>query len=390
MDTSPASAAPLLGAAPATSPATVAAGGAPRAGKHPHPLWLLWQQLRIEWRLYLRDRGAMFWTFLFPLLMLFGMGMIFRSGGGPAMSLVRVAPAQESARDAAFLRALNEAHLKVITLDAAAAEARWRKGETAAQLESTGDGYRLRLNSYLIAQGSAAAAAASQAFLVAQARLRGSPEPERIPMVMESPGHAHANSYAAFLVPGLIGLNLLTMGLFAVGMVSVSYREKGKYRRLAVTPLPKWVFLLGQIAQRVTVVVLQTALLLLAAWLGFGIRNEGSYLLFGALVVAGTATFIAMGFALSSLASTVETYGAIANLAFFPMMIFSGVYFRLDNAPKWMQSALMVLPLSPYLRALRAVFNDGATLAGHGLGLAILGVWALAAFAVAVKRFRWV
>src|SRR6185503_7900563 len=103
------------------------------------------------------------------------------------------------------------AHLKVTTLDAKAAEARWRKGDTSAQLESAGDGYRLRLNSYLIAQGQMAAAAASQAFLVAQARLRGSPEPERIPIVVESPGHAHANSYAAFLVPGLIGLNLLTM-----------------------------------------------------------------------------------------------------------------------------------------------------------------------------------
>jgi ABC-2 type transport system permease protein len=358
--------------------------------KHPNPFALLRQQFRIEWRLYLRDRGAMFWTFLFPLLMLFGMGMIFRSGGAPSVTLVRVAPAQETARDAAFVRALNEAHLKVLTLDAKAAEARWRKGDTSAQLESVGDGYRLRLNSYLVAQGNLAAQAASQAFLVAQARLAGSPEPERIPMVMESPGHARSNTYAAFLVPGLIGLNLLTMGLFAVGMVTVSYREKGKFRRLAVTPLPKWVFLMGQILQRATVVVLQTAVLLLAAWLGFGIANQGSYLVFAALVVFGTATFIAMGFALSSLASTVETYGAIANLAFFPMMIFSGVYFRLDNAPKWMQNALIVLPLSPYLRALRAVFNDGATLAGHGPGLAVLGVWALASFAVAVKRFRWV
>jgi ABC-2 type transport system permease protein len=358
--------------------------------KHPNPFALLQQQFRIEWRLYLRDRGAMFWTFLFPLLMLFGMGMIFRSGGPPSLTLVRVAPAQESARDAAFVRALNESHLKVVTLDAAAAEARWRKGDTSAQLESVGEGYRLRLNSYLVAQGQMAAQAASQAFLVAQARLRGSPEPERIPVVMESPGHAHSNTYAAFLVPGLIGLNLLTMGLFAVGMVTVSYREKRKFRRLAVTPLPKWVFLMGQILQRATVVVLQTAVLLLAARLGFGIENQGSYLVFTALVVFGTATFIAMGFALSSLASTVETYGAIANLAFFPMMILSGVYFRLDNAPKWMQNAVLVLPLSPYLRVLRAVFNDGASLVGHGLGLAILAVWAVACFAIAVKRFRWV
>ena len=166
-------------------------------------------------------------------------------------------------------------------------------------------------------------------------------------------------------MPGLIGLNLLSTGLFSVGMVTVAYREKGKYRRLAVTPLPKWVFLVGQILQRVTVGAAADDLLLVAAWLGFHITNQGSYLLFGALVVFGTATFIAMGFALSSFASTVETYGAISNLAFFPMMLLSGVYFRLDGAPQWLQKAVLILPLAPFLRALRAVFNDGATLPGH-------------------------
>jgi ABC-type multidrug transport system permease subunit len=191
-------------------------------------------------------------------------------------------------------------------------------------------------------------------------------------------------------VPGLIGLNLLTMGLFTVGMVTVSYREKGKFRRLAVTPLPKWVFLLGQILQRITVVAIQTVLLLLAARLGFRIENQGSYPLFAGLVVFGTATFLAIGFALSSFASTIETYGAISNLAFFPMMLLSGVYFRLDSAPRWMQNAVFLLPLSPYLRVLRAVFNDGATLAGHGAGLAILGAWTALSFVLAVKRFRWV
>ena len=356
----------------------------------PNPFKLLWLQFRSEWRLYGRDRGAMFWTFLFPLLMLFGFGVIFRSGGPSALTLVRIAPPQETARDKAFVKALEDSRLKVLTLSAADAEQRWGKGETTVQLESAGDGYRMRLNSYLIAQGQVVAQAASQAFMVAQARLKGMPEPERIPIVIESPGHAHNQNYAAFLVPGLIGLNLLSMGLFAVGMVTVAYREKGKFRRLAVTPLPKWVFLLAQILQRVTVVILQTTLLLLAARFGFNIANQGSYLVFAALVIFGTATFLAMGFALSSFASTVETYGAISNLVFFPLMLLSGVYFRMDNAPAWMQKVVFVLPLSPYLRALRAVYNDGATLAGHGTGMAIIGVWAVLCFILAVKRFRWV
>jgi ABC transporter DrrB family efflux protein len=361
----------------------------------PSPLRLLGQQFRIEWRLYARDRGAMFWTFLFPLLMLFGMGVIFRSSGAPALTLVRVAedggkPANE--RDRAFLKALEETRMTIVTLPPKEAEERWAKGGTIAQLESAGrnGSYRLRLNSYLIAQGQVAGQAASQAWLVAQARLAGSPEPERIPVVVESPGHARNDTYAAFLVPGLVGLNLLSMGLFTVGMVTVSYREKGKFRRLAVTPLPKWVFLSGQILQRATVVAIQTILLLAAAWIGFRIANQGSYAAFAWLVLLGTATFLAMGFALSSLAKTIETYAPISNLVFFPMMLLSGVYFSLDGAPQWMQKAVLVMPLSPFLRALRAVFNDGATLAGHAVGLAIVAGWAVLCFAIAVRRFRWV
>jgi ABC-2 type transport system permease protein len=111
---------------------------------------------------------------------------------------------------------------------------------------------------------------------------------------------------------------------------------------------------------------------------------------FAALVIVGTATFLAMGFALSSLASTVETYGAISNLAFFPMMLLSGVYFRIDGAPQWLQKAIFILPLAPFLRMLRAVFNDGASLAGHVAGLAIIAGWTIVCFIIAVKRFRWV
>ncbi len=350
---------------------------------------LLWGQFRLEWKLYRRDRVAMFWTFLFPLLLLFGLGVIFRSGSGPSLTIVRVAPAVATPADRALVQALSEVHLTVKTLPPEEAEARWARGETAAELEGTDGDYRLRLNSYLAMQGEAAAMLANQAYLIAQAREHGAPDPQRIPVTRESPGHARPRSYAAFLLPGLIGLNLLSMGLFSVGMVLVSYREKGKFRRLAVTPLPKWVFLLGQILHRVTVVAIQTVIVLVAGRLGFGIANEGSYLRFALVLLIGTGTFMAMGFALASFAETAESYGAISNLFFFPMMFLSGVYFTLDAAPAWMQKAVYVLPLSPYLKALRAVFNDGATLAGHALGLTVVLAWGIAAFAVAVKRFRW-
>jgi ABC-2 type transport system permease protein len=350
---------------------------------------LLWRQFVMEWKLYARDRVAMFWTFAFPVALLLGFGVMFRNGGGPSLTLVRVLPAQAAAQDSALLKALEELHLKVQSLPKAEAEARWGRGETAAQLESDGPGYRLRLNSYLMAQAGATAGLVNQAWLVAQARLQGAPEPQRIPLTMESPGGRRASNYAAFLLPGLLGLNLVSMGLFSVGMVNVSYREKGKFRRLAVTPLPKWVFLLGLVMHRLTVTVIQAALLLLVGRLAFGIQNQGSYLDLLVVMAVGTACFMAFGFALSSFADTSEGYAAISNAFFFPMMFLSGVYFTLDSAPRWLQQAVIALPLSPFLKTLRAVFNDGAGLAGHGLALLLVAAWALAGFVLAVRRFRW-
>ncbi len=350
---------------------------------------MLWRQFVMEWRLYSRDRVAMFWTFAFPVVLLMGFGTIFRDGGGPKLSVVRVQAPAPTPNDAALDQALADLQVKVQSLSKAEAEARWARGETATQLESTDTGYRLRLNSYLMAQAGATAGLVNQAWLMAQARLSGSPEPQRIPISVESPGGKRSANYAAFLLPGLLGLNLVSMGLFSVGMVNVSYREKGKFRRLAVTPLPKWIFLLGQVLHRLTVTVVQAAILLLVGRLLFGIQNQGSYLDLTLLMVLGTGCFMAFGFALSGFAETSEGYAAMSNLVFFPLMMLSGVYFTLDAAPAWLQHAVALMPLAPFIRALRAVFNDGGTLAGHGLGMIIVAAWGLAAFLLAVRRFRW-
>jgi ABC-2 type transport system permease protein len=356
-------------------------------------MMMLWRQFAMEWRLYSRDRVAMFWTMAFPVLLLMGFGTIFRDGGGPKLSVVRVLAQVPTPQDAALDQALADLQVKVETLPKAEAEARWSRGETATQLEAAseggGAGYRLRLNSYLMAQAGATAGLVNQAWLMAQARLSGSPEPQRIPIQLESPGRKRSANYVAFLLPGLLGLNLVSMGLFSVGMVNVSYREKGKFRRLAVTPLPKWVFLLGQVLHRLTVTVIQAAILLLVGLLVFGIQNQGSFLNLLLIMTLGTGCFMAFGFALSGFAETSEGYAAISNLVFFPLMMLSGVYFTLDAAPAWLQHTVAALPLAPFIRALRAVFNDGASLAGHGLGLVIVAAWGLAAFVLAVRRFRW-
>jgi ABC-type multidrug transport system permease subunit len=330
---------------------------------------------------------ALFWTFAFPMLLLMGFGTIFRSTA-PAFTLVVTRTTRDTQAGRDLLDALRSTPVRLLELDPRAAGARWKQGETAAQLEPAGGGFAVKVNTYLAAQGEMTAQIVQQANLAVQIR-RGGAEPSFLPVQMESPGHAHSANYAAFLLPGLLGMNLLSMGLFSVGMVNVSYREKGKFRRLAVTPLPKWIFLLGQILHRLTVTFLQSALMLALGHFAFGIGNQGSYLLLAGVMAAGTACFMTMGFALAGFAQTSEGYAAISNVFFFPMMLLSGVYFTLDSAPRWMQQAVVVLPLSPYLKTLRAVFNDGAGMAGHWAQMAIVAAWTGACFLLALKRFKW-
>lgn len=350
---------------------------------------LLWRQFLMEWKLYARDKGAMFWTFAFPVLMLLGFGTIFRDGNGPKVTVVRLQAEAETPRGAALRQAVEAQHVKVDSLSPSEAEAKWKEGKVPVLIEGPDAAPRLRVNAYLMAQGMQGASLVQQANLIAQAKLAGQPEPRQLPMSIESPGKAKSTNYAAFLLPGLLGLNLLSMGLFAVGMVNVAYREKGKFKRLGVTPLPKSIFLGGQILHRLTVAALSATFVLIAGRFSFGIANQGSYLLLAGLIFLGTATFMAMGFALSSFANTSETYAAISNLLFFPMMFLGGVYFTLDSAPRWLQESVQLLPLGPYLKALRAVFNDGASLAGHGFGLTVVAGWGLLAFLIAVRRFRF-
>jgi ABC-type multidrug transport system permease subunit len=349
-------------------------------------------------KLYLRVPEAVFWTFAFPVLMLLGLGLVFGSDSDAVVKLVWARDTPVSPDLPGLAQALSDRGVRLERLPRAQAEAHWKLGKLPALLEdvprtapgSASTGARLRINRYLMAQGMQIEALVQQAYLLAQTRARGGPEPERVEVMMSNPAGHQAGPYAAYLLPGLLGLNLLTMGVFSTGIVDVTLRDKGGYKRLATTPLPRVVFLGAQLCVRLITVVASAAMLVLAGAVAFGIRNQGSYLALGALLMLGSACFISMGYVLASFARNVEAYNGIANLVFLPLMLLSGVYFSLDAAPQWLQRAIDVLPLAPLLRALRAVFNDGETLLGHGTDLAIVGVWTALLFGSAVRRFRWV
>lgn len=346
-------------------------------------------QFWMSFKIICRVPSAIFWLFAFPAVMLLGLGAVF-SGAGEGPKLVWSHTIAESKLDDLMTQALGERGVRVEILAPADADARWQQGKMAAMLEGDDGHYSLRANSYLMMQAMQIEALVQQAHLTAQAHAQGAADLAQVPVTRSSPGGHHDGPYAAFLLPGLIGLNVLMMGLFATGMTDVTLRDKGGYKRLATTPLPRGIYIGAQLSVRICTVTASAAMLMVVGGLVFGIRNQGSYGAILLLILLGGLCFSSLGYLLGSFARTVESYSGLANLVFMPLMLLSGVYFSLDAAPGWLQKAAELLPLAPLLKALRAVFNDGATLTSQGPLLAVMACWLVVLFGLAVKRFRWV
>ena len=347
-------------------------------------------QLWMGMKLTSRVPAAIFWLMAFPAVMLLALGTVFAGSGGSGPKLVWAHEAAGSQADEFLAKALAERGIAVESLTPAQAEERWQSGKLADMLEGSDGHYSLRVNNYLMMQAMQTEALVQQSFLMAQARAQGAADLDRVPVMRSSPGGHHDGPYAAFLLPGLIGLNILMMGIFSTGMVDVTMRDKGGYKRLATTPLPRAIYIGAQLCVRLTTVIASAIMLMVIGALVFGIHNQGSYLAILLLIVLGGFCFASLGYLLGSLARTVESYNGVANLAFLPLMLLSGVYFSLDAAPGWLQKGADLLPLSPLLKSMRAIFNDGASLASQAPLLAVMAGWTVVLFAGAVKRFRWV
>jgi len=347
-------------------------------------------QLFMSLKIYMRFPEAVFWLIAFPILLLIGLGLLFGTAPDTKPKLIWSQVQLSSPEDVKLRQALDEVGLTVEVLPPEQAELRWNDGKLPALLEYQNGHYSLRVNSSMKEQGMLIASLVQQAVLMNQVRAFGVMEVVRVPVITMSTDADHDRSYVEYLLPGLLGLNLLMMGVFSVGMVDVTMRAKGGYKRLATTPLPRYVYLAAQLSSRIVMVIVSSILVMLVGAFLFHTHNQGSYLSLLLLAMLGAACFASLGYLLASFARNIEGYGGIANIVVLPLMMISGVYFSLDAAPTWLQRGADYLPLTPLIKTLRAVFNDGASLFSQGPSLILLVGWTAIFFVLAVKRFRWV
>jgi len=195
--------------------------------------------------------------------------------------------------------------------------------------------------------------------------------------------------YIDFLIPGLLGMNLMGTGMWGIGFYIVNARSRKLLKRLVASPMRKSHFLLGQMIGRLVFLVLEVGVLLIFARLAFDVPLRGSVLTLCFISILGAMTFAGLGLLVASRARTIEGVSGLMNAVMMPMWILSGIFFSTSRFPEVMQPVVQVLPLTAVNDALRAVMLDGASLVAVSGEVLLTGLWGIGAFAAALTLFRW-
>jgi ABC-type multidrug transport system permease subunit len=195
--------------------------------------------------------------------------------------------------------------------------------------------------------------------------------------------------YIDFLIPGLLGMNLMGTGIWSLAFSVTTARNRRVLKRLIATPMRKSHYLLSQIFGRLGFLVPELVILVGAGWLIFDVAVRGSLALLFATSLLGAMTFCGMGLLIASRVKTIEGASGLANLVMLPMWLLSGVFFSSERFPDAVKPAIDLLPLTALNQALRGIITEGQGLAAIAPQLAIVAAWGVASFAVALKIFRW-
>jgi len=340
-----------------------------------HPLV---QLTLVRYREFYREPEAIFWVFIFPVLLTAGLGIAFRSR---APDRTPIALVEQHADSALSSRLAREDGLKVRTLDDSAAAQALRAGDVALVVVTTDSGVEYRYD--------------PERPDAREARLRADEAVQRAagrrdPLAAHDRAVREAGSrYVDFVVPGLLGMNLMGSGIWGVGFAIVDARRKHLLKRLVATPMSRTQFLASFVLSRLTFLVLEVALLLGFAALVFGVPLRGSPVVLAGVCLLSALAFASLGLLLAARPRTVEGVSGIMNLVMLPMWIFSGVFFSSARFPDAVQPLIKALPLTAVNDALRATMLRGAGPGQLLPELAVIIAWLVLTFALAVRLFRW-
>ncbi|MDR3699959.1 MAG: ABC transporter permease [Candidatus Sulfopaludibacter sp.] len=337
-----------------------------------HPLA---QLTLVRFREFVREPEAIFWVFIFPILLAAGLGIAFRNRPPDVLKIGTLTPE--------FAQSLRrEKLLDVQVLSGAEGTAALRNGKIALLVTPATGG--VVVYNYDNTNPDARSARMLAEDAIENGAGRKNPVGSR-DRILREPG----SRYIDFLVPGLLGMNLMGSAIWGLGFAIVDARRKKLIKRLVATPMPRHYYLLSFVLSRLVLLAVEVAAVLGFGWFVFGVPVRGAIADLALLCVLASLSFSSLGLLIASRAQTIEAASGIMNCVMMPMWIVSGVFFSAQRFPDAVQPVIKALPLTAIIDALRANMLQGAGLAQVGPQIGVLAAWLVVCFAVALKLFRW-
>ena len=321
--------------------------------------------LRARNREFLRDRSALIWNILLPALIVLGFAFAF---SGEASNLYKVGVFGQGP-GAAFLKTRYIDFVPVDDLMASVTKVQRH------QLDLVVD---FRHGHYWINDES------PKGYLL-EILLTG----QGLSKLKRRQVNGAGVRYVDWLIPGVLGMNMMFSSLFGVGYVIVRYRKNGVLKRLKATPLTAFEFLAAQVASRLWLILAITVLVFIGTDLIVGFAMYGSYLNLLLVFVLGAISMISLGLLVATRTASEELAGGLLNIISWPMMGLSGVWFSLEGLHPALQKLSLIFPLTHVTTAARAVMLEGVELSAIAPELIILSLMSAVLLAIGAYNFRW-
>jgi ABC-2 type transport system permease protein len=345
----------------------------PRRGTYPPLVELTLARLRE----FVREPEALFWTFLFPIIMSVAMAIAFPASGGQTVR-VGVSPGTETAALRQVLAGTGDIVVREIPVD--------------DQLRALRDGevhLIVAIGSPPIYRFDPMREESRLARLVVDGALKraaGRTEPwQATEDLIEIPG----SRYVDWLIPGIVSLGIMNNSLWSIGFMTVQARLRKLLKRLAASPMRRHDFLMAPMIARLAFLGPEVAVPLLFGWLAFSMPIRGGTISIGVIAISGALMFGSLGLLMGSRARTFEAASGLMNLLSVPMWVLSGVFFSATNFPDAVQPFIQALPLTALVDAMRRVVLEGAVLTSLWRELAVIATWTVVPFAIALRIFKW-
>ena len=315
---------------------------------------------------FLRDRTALGWNFIMPVLIVMGFAFAFTTGGQDLFKVAVHGEARAHPEYSAFLALKHIQFIPVTDLQVEIVKVDRHQVDLLLDLEQG----RYWINStsangYIVEQLLAAYKLQKQTLSGRETR------------------------YVDWVIPGVLGMNIMFSALFGVGYVIVRYRKNGVLKRLQASPLTSFEFLSAQIVSRMLMILSVTVIVYLGTDLIVGFQMFGSYWLLLLILILGSMSLISVGLLIAARMKSEEAANGVLNLISWPMMLLSGVWFSLEGSHPWVQHLALALPLTHMVEAARSVMIEGAGLLDVMPQLLALAGFSAAFLFIGARTFRW-